>query len=138
MEMKAISPVIATVIIVAVAIAISIAVALWAAGLVGPFTRVERLEITYAHAEYNETAQSWRITLKIANRGTSDATITTMLINNIDRTEKLTTSKFIKAGEEVTYTFTLSKTEGFASGQTIQIVINTASGNQYPKQIILP
>lgn len=137
--MKAISPVIATVIIVAVAIAISIAVALWAAGLVGPFTRVERLEITYAHAEYEEATQSWKITLKIVNRGTSDATITTMLINGVDRTGKLGTQpKFIRAGNETTYEFTLSKNEGFASGQTIQIVINTAAGNQYPKQIVLP
>ncbi|MEM1919311.1 MAG: DUF4352 domain-containing protein [Desulfurococcaceae archaeon] len=136
--MKAISPVIATVIIVAVAIAISIAVALWAAGLVAPFTRVERLEITYAHAEYNETIDAWTVTLKIANRGTSDATITTMLINNRDFTHKLEASKFIKAGAEVEYQFILSKNEGFSSGQIIQILINTAAGNQYPKQIHLP
>ncbi|MEM1906736.1 MAG: hypothetical protein QW562_02660, partial [Thermosphaera sp.] len=47
--MKAISPVIATVIIVAVAIAISIAVALWLTGIVGGFTTVENLQITYAY-----------------------------------------------------------------------------------------
>lgn len=137
--MKAISPVIATVIIVAVAIAISIAVALWAAGLVGPFTKVERLEITYAHAAYIETNQTWKITLKIVNRGTSDATITTMLINGVDHTDKLRDQpKFIRAGDETPYTIYLSKNEGFVSGQTIQIVINTAAGNQYPKQLVLP
>lgn len=136
--MKAISPVIATVIIVAVAIAISIAVALWAAGLVGPFTRVERLEITYAHAEFNATANAWKVTLKIANRGTTDSTITSVLVNNIDYTNKVQGPTFLKAGQEETYTITLTRAEGFISGQTIQIVINTAAGNQYPKQIVLP
>lgn len=136
--MKAISPVIATVIIVAVAIAISIAVALWAAGLVGPFTRVERLEITYAHADYDANAGEWTITLRLVNRGTTDATITSVLINNRDFTNKITQDKFIKAGGEVEYVFTISKGDGFANGQTIQIVINTAAGNQYPKQLVLP
>ncbi|RLG80884.1 MAG: DUF4352 domain-containing protein, partial [Thermoprotei archaeon] len=41
--MKAISPVIATVIIVAVAITIAIAVAFWMTGIVGAMTRFEKL-----------------------------------------------------------------------------------------------
>ena len=43
-----ISPVVATVILVAVAIVIAIAVAFWASGLVGVFTRFEKLEIVSA------------------------------------------------------------------------------------------
>ena len=40
--MKAISPVIATVIIVSVAIAIAVAVAFWMTGLAGAFTKFEK------------------------------------------------------------------------------------------------
>jgi hypothetical protein len=44
-----ISPVVATVILVAVAIVIAIAVAFWASGLVGVFTRFEKIEIQAAY-----------------------------------------------------------------------------------------
>ncbi|MEM2038847.1 MAG: archaellin/type IV pilin N-terminal domain-containing protein, partial [Nitrososphaerota archaeon] len=44
-----ISPVVATVILVAVAIVIAIAVAFWASGLVGIFTRFEKIEIQTAY-----------------------------------------------------------------------------------------
>jgi len=44
-----ISPVVATVILVAVAIVIAIAVAFWASGLVGVFTRFEKIEIVSAY-----------------------------------------------------------------------------------------
>jgi flagellin-like protein len=42
---RAVSPVIATIIIVAVAIVMSIAVAYWVLGLAGTFTRYEKIEI---------------------------------------------------------------------------------------------
>lgn len=49
--MRAISPVIATVIIVSVAIAVSIAVALWLSGMVSGFTQTENLQIVTGYAE---------------------------------------------------------------------------------------
>ncbi|MEM2927278.1 MAG: archaellin/type IV pilin N-terminal domain-containing protein, partial [Candidatus Bathyarchaeia archaeon] len=48
---KAVSPVIATIIIVAIAISIAIAVAYWMVGITGAFTRFEKLEIVSAYAE---------------------------------------------------------------------------------------
>ena len=45
MNLKTISPVIATVIIVSVAIAIAVAVAFWMTGITGLFSRYEKLEI---------------------------------------------------------------------------------------------
>ncbi|MEM2812119.1 MAG: archaellin/type IV pilin N-terminal domain-containing protein, partial [Candidatus Bathyarchaeia archaeon] len=47
---KAVSPVIATIIIVAVAIVMSIAVAYWMLGLATTFTRYEKLEFISAYA----------------------------------------------------------------------------------------
>ena len=46
---KAVSPVIATIIIVAIAITMSIAVAYWLLGLGGSFTKFEKVEFTTAY-----------------------------------------------------------------------------------------
>ena len=83
---RGISPVISTIIIVAVAIAISIAVAFWLGGITSIFTRFEKLEITSAYVAETTTISSvtaWNITMEIKNTGTTDATITDVLINNI-------------------------------------------------------
>lgn len=138
--MKAISPVIATVIIVAVAIAISIAVALWISGVVGGMTRTERLDITYANAEWDEVNSNWIITLEIYNRGSTTATIDRILINNKDFSGSANPSVpiTINAGQSTTITITISPADGFNHGQNIQIIVHTATGGQYPAQVTLP
>ncbi len=78
---KGISPVIATVIIVAVAIAIAVAVAFWITGIVGLFTRYEKLEIVNAYADWNDTDGTWIVVLQVRNAGSSDATIDEIFIN---------------------------------------------------------
>ena len=90
---KAISPVIATIIIVAVAIVMSIAVAYWVLGLAGTFTRYEKLEITAMYAtttnlQYQdrtaggwETISGWNVTAKLRNTGSATATVNMILIN---------------------------------------------------------
>ncbi len=78
---KGISPVIATVIIVAVAIAIAVAVAFWITGIVGLYTRYEKLEIINAYADWNDTDGTWIIVLQVRNAGSSDATIDEIFIN---------------------------------------------------------
>ncbi len=145
--MKAISPVIATVIIVAVAIAISIAVALWITGLTSTFTGVEKLEIVNAYAVWDSNASQWNVTIIVRNTGTKPATIDEIFINNIPVLDKLnaefSNGKTIEPGKNTTITFTLSPNKtinglSFTHGQTISIVIHTASGGQYPAQITLP
>ncbi len=78
---KSISPVIATVIIVAVAISIAIAVAFWMSGIVGLFTRNERVEVLNAYADWNENYKAWVVVLHLRNSGSSDATIDEIFIN---------------------------------------------------------
>lgn len=60
--MRAISPVIATVIIVSVAIAISIAVALWLTGITSGFTQYENLQM---YPPYAESGKYINTTLKV-------------------------------------------------------------------------
>ncbi|RLG03464.1 MAG: hypothetical protein DRN60_01425, partial [Thaumarchaeota archaeon] len=64
-----ISPVVATVILVAIAIVIAIAVAFWASGLVGVFTRFEKIEITAVYWEDSH------FTLVVKNTGSAATTI---------------------------------------------------------------
>jgi len=156
--MKAISPVIATVIIVAVAIAIAVAVAFWMTGITGTFTRYEKLEITYAYATKQNT--HWEVVLKVQNTGPSDATIDDIFINGKPLsavTDSVTSYSAsgsdsdswssdggtvsvdlsIPSGQSLTLYLYLEE-DGFDSGQTVEIKIHTAAGNEYPKQVTLP
>jgi len=141
---RGISPVISTIIIVAVAIAISIAVAFWLGGITAIFTRFEKLEITVAYATGSE-ADGWNVTLEVKNTGTTDITITDILINNIPYTEygdavNATYDPSLPTGAEATINITIAErsTSGFISGQSVTITIHTAGGQDYPKTVALP
>ena len=155
--MKAISPVIATVIIVAVAIAISIAVALWMTGLTTTFTGLEKLEIVNAYATVS--GNGWQIKITVKNTGTKTVTIDNIFINNKPGTlanantespsgtvSRDTSTGYVSLdpGSQVTISFTLGTGSGdligdsFSSGQTVSIIIHTASGGQYPATVTLP
>jgi len=160
---KAISPVIATVILVAVAIALSIAIALWITGMTAEFTGVEKLEVVNAYAEVKTTTDNkvyWEVTIKIKNTGTKAVTVDGIFINNkVGEISKVTytigtsspnTGSFtLDPGQEATLTFNLKSSKDittvespsqdeFTSGQTVSIVIHTASGGQYPTTVTLP
>jgi hypothetical protein len=162
-KLRAVHPVIAVVILVSVAIAISIAVALWISGLTSSYTSVEKLEIVNAYAESRLDSEGntyWVVYVIIRNTGTRSATIDAVFIN--DRSGILSSINYtrltgtrvngsgsftINPGEEYEITFylnTLSShmespvNEVFVSGQTINIVIHTASGGRYPATIQLP
>jgi len=165
MRTKAISPVIATVIIVSVAIAIAVAVAFWMTGITGLFTRYEKLEVVNAYATSNG-AGNWTIFLTVKNSGTSDATIDEVFINGrplnaytnttvctanqtTDSTivlgnETLSASGIsVKTGESYTLEIVIDNANSclnmdFASGQIIEIKLHTAAGNEYPKSVQLP
>jgi flagellin-like protein len=91
---RAVSPVIATIILVAVAIVMAIAVAYWALGLGGTFTRYEKIEImsmyakgtnlsysTSKGASYWNVTSGWNVTAKLRNTGSATATINLILIS---------------------------------------------------------
>ena len=162
---RAVSPVIATIIIVAVAIVMSIAVAYWMLGLVGTFTRYEKLEIITMYAErVNDVNNGWNITAKLKSTGTAAATVNLILLNgrpassfnaatgsaNVtiyygtnlaslelqDVEEKPVT---IEPGGEVFFRiFIASNTPGFKSGVSVEVTFHTAAGSDYPKVVVLP
>ena len=152
MNMRAISPVIATVIIVSVAIAIAVAVAFWMTGITGLFTRYEKLEVINAYATKDN---DFTIYVYVRNTGTSDATIDNIFINGkppsdagvnlIEETSAGTvfqpTQQFqsvgLATGGTATFTIILDGTK-YKSGQIVEVKLHTASGNEYPKSVQLP
>jgi len=69
---KALSPVIATIILIAVTVAVSIAVAVWMGALTTGFMANEQLTITSA----NFVVTPGNVTLSVSNTGTTTVTIT--------------------------------------------------------------
>jgi flagellin-like protein len=97
---RAVSPVIATIILVAIAIVMAIAVAYWALGLGGTFTRYEKIEIMSMYAVSDDSLSypyvvtenntrtikydivtGWNVTAKLRNTGSATATINLILIS---------------------------------------------------------
>ena len=152
--MKAISPVIATVIIVSVAIAISIAVALWLTGITSGFTQTENLQIVSSYAQPGTSNDYWVI-LIVKNTGTTAATIDNIFINGKPFTsygltsipihvddqatnQTLTSTQTVTINQGQTATIYVHLTTGFSSGQMVNIKIHTASGRDYPATVTLP
>jgi len=157
-----ISPVVATVILVAIAIVIAIAVAFWASGLVGIFTRFEKVEIRTAYAEVAQATDGegnvYHINLKIANTGSADVVIDDIYINGKPSSsyDEITfagacqglgpnTPLSLKAGQ----TLITDQNEmciievpygemPFTSGTTIEVAVHTGTGKLYPAAVLLP
>ena len=160
MNTKAISPVIATVIIVSVAIAIAVAVAFWMTGITGLFTRYEKLEVVNAYAIANESTGHFYIILTVKNTGSSDATIDEIFINGkplsvvgavVTTNETAATnpgnvtdwistiSQSLASGDELKLVIDLGTIGStFKHGQIVEVKIHTVAGNEYPRSVQLP
>jgi FlaG/FlaF family flagellin (archaellin) len=128
-----ISPVVATVILVAVAIVIAIAVAFWASGLVGVFTRFEKIEIQAAYWDGNN------IVLIARNTGSSITVVDMIMANGAPCITNINSQ--ITIGD----TFSTQISTCAAPGGTIQtggitneIALHTTSGKTYPVAVLIP
>ncbi len=152
---KAVSPVIATIIIVAIAITMSIAVAYWLLGLGGSFTKFEKVEFLTAYAD-TESDGNFTLTLNMKNTGSATATITdTQILYNgkpaaaYNSTGALfapwcnATTIVMNPGESNCTIISLigsTKDSGspWISGMTVEVTLHTSGGKDYPKALILP
>ncbi|GAH74263.1 unnamed protein product [marine sediment metagenome] len=86
---RAVSPVIATVILVAVTITVAVAVSYWMSNITGQYTAFEKIEIqsgysTKIYKPADGTAGeelSWLVTIKLKNTGSAPSTITSCFVN---------------------------------------------------------
>jgi flagellin-like protein len=142
---KAVSPVIATIIIVAIAIVMAIAVAYWMLGLGSTFTRYEKLEFTTAYAEV-ESDGDFIVHLKVKNTGSAAATIDidSILYNGkpadayTSKPDATFTPETLNPGETSDGEISLPSNGEWTSGMTVEIMIHTTAGKDYPKVVVLP
>ena len=135
---KALSPVIAAIILIAVTVAVSIAVAAWMGAL--SFTFMATEQISFTGIDWYEDGVSGNITLcnlKVKNSGTSILTIGTVKVNNveIDPTSWTTTppdTTTLDANEEVTLNIPPPGTATYyARGGNYAFTVVTAKNNAF-------
>jgi len=150
-----ISPVVATVILVAIAIVIAIAVAFWASGLVGVFTRFEKIEITSVYATPTGTTNQYDITIRAKNTGSTSATIDQLLLNGVPICELTSggwsstnstptgftvddcgspSATALNPGDTTEVTIRVTAP---SAGITVEVALHSASGKLYPYSVLL-
>jgi len=162
---KAVSPVIATVILVAVAIAVSVGVSYWMSGISAQYTSFEKIEIQTGYATVDPNGLGWTVTLSLKNSGSATATITHVFVNDVPVTlfgqngltgdapivvggnigvDMLETGLTLESGEGNELLVYIShtgvdgtQTEFLSSGTTVNIKLHSAGGMDYIKLIKL-
>ncbi|MGQ9538131.1 MAG: archaellin/type IV pilin N-terminal domain-containing protein [Candidatus Bathycorpusculaceae bacterium] len=121
---KALSPVVASIILIAVTVAVSIAVAAWMGALTFTFTAVEELqmptssEVTF----YGTAAENKYVNLTVRNTGTSKVSIVDVRINQKSvKSDVVYPSNFNSSGVSIDP----------ASSQSFQIKLNWSAGYKY-------
>ena len=79
---KAVSPVIATVILVAVAITVAVGVSYWMGGISAQYTQFEKIEIQTGYST-KDTNNGWLIEMTLKNSGSAASTVTHCFINDV-------------------------------------------------------
>jgi flagellin-like protein len=126
-----ISPVVATVILVAVAIVIAIAVAFWASGLVGVFTRFEKIEIVSAYWDGSQ------VVVIAKNSGSSDAVVDAIFVNGRPCITTGLNSQ-ITIGGQASFNVPADANCVITGGVTNEIALHTTSGKTYPVAVLVP
>ena len=144
---KAVSPVIATVILVAVAITVAVAVSYWMGGISSQYTKFEKVEIQSGVTTWNATGTYWKITLKCKNTGTATATLNSVFINDnevstygqdspgvdIVTTNMTTTTSIASGASALINIYVELGYESLSAGTTVNIKIHSAGGMDYIK-----
>jgi len=144
---RGISPVVATVILVAVTIVVAVAVSYWMGGITGLYTRFEKVEMTSAYSTWNGTGAKWTVSITMKNTGSMDATIDNILINGRPYNDALYGGNVtdpdpalpipLPIGDNVPISFDIIEGPGFRHGVNIDVKLHSASGQEYPKTILL-
>ncbi len=147
---RAVSPVIATVILVAIAITIAVAVAYWMGGIAGSFTKFEQVEIQTGVCSVDGSG-NWQMDISLKNTGTASATLTNIFVNDVEvsaytssslagviTTDLDPTNATITSGDTFYLTVWVGSTYStLSSGTTVNIKIHSAGGMDYIKLIEL-
>jgi flagellin-like protein len=131
---KALSPVVAAIILIAVTVAVSIAVAAWMGALTFTFMSTEQLEIQGASFGGTAGAANNTITVAVKNTGTSDLTVASYKLGvggtSVDITD-------VEVLQGATGSVVCTATD-WDSGTTYDIYLITSSGKQFPYRATAP
>ena len=117
---KALSPVVAAIILIAVTVAVSIAVAAWMGALTFTFMSTEQLKIT--NVEFLTGGSYINVTIK--NTGTSPVTVSEIWVGTTRHSISSGTIAANSQGE-----FQVS--QSWSAGNSYQIKVVTSKGNQF-------
>jgi flagellin-like protein len=118
---KAISPILATVILIAVTLVIAIGVIGWIMGIWGTFGATETIQVFP-----DSSISGGTLTLHIKNTGTASAVI--YKIEVVGLPPSINTTVTVSPGQETTITASIT---GAVAGATYQVKIYTRAGNVY-------
>jgi len=129
---KALSPVIASIILIAVTVAVSIAVAAWMGALTFGFMGSSSLTITNVAFNGGSNVTTNTVILTIKNTGTKQVTVGTVKINNIaatiDNGANTTTLTYTTSGTTLTGTIQLDNVD-WMNGNPYQFNLYSSSGS---------
>ncbi|MEM4559457.1 MAG: archaellin/type IV pilin N-terminal domain-containing protein [Acidilobaceae archaeon] len=128
---KAISPVVATVILIAVTIVIGVAVAGWLMGIWGGLGGTEALKI-YPNATLEGSDKGTNLTFTVKNEGSRDAKLISVRVEGLGDCSNLQ-PEVVKVGAITTITCTINK--GSTPGAVYTVRVYTEAGNVYPFQV---
>jgi len=111
---KALSPVVASIILIAVTVAVSIAVAAWMGALTFTFMGTEQLKISKIEWTWNDTPTSRTFEIVVNNTGTKDLTINQILVNygSSGVTQPTSLPLILKSTQSAPLTVTYAYTNG--------------------------
>ncbi len=132
---KAISPVIATVILIAVTLAIGIAVAAWVMGVWGGLGGTESLKIL-PNSTLTVAQDKATLDLSIKNDGTKDARVIGVEIAVGARVCKQSLTLDIKTGELKTQKGISVSCSGLTPGASYTVKLITEAGNVYQTMLV--
>jgi len=122
---KALSPVVAAIILIAVTVAVSIAVAAWMGALTFTFMKTEELKVI--SMTFDDSAET--IALLVRNTGTSKVTITAVSVNGISE-DSADLPLTIDPADETTLTVDCS-TVDVKPGYKYRVEMLTGTGNKF-------
>jgi flagellin-like protein len=122
---KALSPVVASIILIAVAIALSIAVGAWTGALTFGFTSTEQLRISSMTFDIPSNT----ITVSVKNPGTSVVTINEAWVNNAKQNStNPVLPEIVTANSEIVLNITVSSLK---EGYNYQVGLISSKGNKF-------
>ena len=127
---KALSPVVASIILIAVTVAVSIAVAAWMGALTFTFMGTEELRIS----QLTWITPNTGFNLTIANSGTKDVTITQIQVNY--GTTGVTVDQILPMQLKAAANTTLDVTFTYINGTTYDISVVTSSGYKFTDHFV--